>query len=75
MLDRKFISAEIVEITECTFKLTINYTFYSLYSFKSIFVYKTLPECINRLCLERCDNKIEIIRANGQLELLECSNG
>jgi hypothetical protein len=64
-LDKKFNYAEILEINQTAFKLTICYSYYSLYTFKTVFVYKTQQECIHRLCLERCDSKIEIKKMNG----------
>lgn len=63
-LDKKFNYAQIIEINPTAYKLTICYSYYSLYNFKNVFVYKTLEECINKLCLERCNNKIEILKAN-----------
>jgi hypothetical protein len=74
-LDKKFNSAEIVEISNTAYKLTINYSYYSLYTFKTVFVYKSQLECIHRLCLERCNNKIQIKKADGNLVELDCGKG
>ena len=65
MLDRKFVSAEILEISPTAFKLTINYQYYGLYGYSSVFVYKTQLECIYRLSLERCNGDLRVLKANG----------
>jgi hypothetical protein len=74
-LDKKFNYAEILEINPTAFKLTICYSYYSLYTFKTVFVYKTQEECLHRLCLERCSNKITITKQSGDLVSLNVGEG
>ena len=60
MLDSRFVSAEIIEISQTAWKLTVKYSYYSLYEYCNVYVYKTQLECIHRLCLERCGGNLII---------------
>ena len=61
MMDAKFLNAEIKQISGQAWKLTINYSYYNLYNYSCVYVYKSLVEAKNRLILERCNKKIIII--------------
>ena len=54
MLERRFVSAEIRIINPTAYKLSLCYSYYSMYNFKDVFVYKTLAECKDKLIIERC---------------------
>ena len=75
MLDKRFICASIKEITPQCFKLTVKYNYYNLYEFSDVFVYKTLAEAKDKLIVERCDNKIEIINSKGDIVPIVVSDG
>ena len=75
MLEKRFICASIKEITPQCFKLTIKYDYYGLYEFDNVFVYKTLVEAKDRLIVERCNNKIEIINSKGETTSIVVSDG
>ena len=64
-LSAQFDNAEILEINPQAFKLTISYSYYNLYGYKNVYVYKTQQECIHRLVLERCSNNLKILKING----------
>jgi hypothetical protein len=64
-LNSRFDSAEILEINPQAFKLTISYSYYNLYGYNDVFVYKTQQECIHRLVLERCSSNFKILKING----------
>ena len=65
MLEKRFIDCSILEVSAQAWKLTIQYSYYNLYTYSDVFVYKSEIECIHRLVLERCHDKIEITLANG----------
>ena len=75
MLDKRFVSASILEVSANAWKLTIEYSYYDLYSFKNVYVYRSEIECIHKLVLERCDDNLLITLANGTERKLMVGNG
>jgi hypothetical protein len=75
MLDKRFVSASILEVSANAWKLTIEYLYYNLYSFKNVYVYKSEIDCIHKLVLERCDNNLQITLANGTEKVINVGNG
>jgi len=67
-LDSRFINASIVELDIGVWILTINYTFYSLYNYKTVDVFKSMDDAIKKLSLERCSNKL-IIKDKNNVEV------
>jgi hypothetical protein len=64
-MESRFVSAEILEISANAFKLSVHYSYYNLYAFTNVFVYKTQSDCIHRLVLERCNQNLTIKKATG----------
>ena len=75
MLDSRFVSSEIIEISQTAWKLTVKYSYYSLYEYCNVYVYKSQLECIHRLCLERCGGRLVIKKANGERVDIDPGNG
>jgi hypothetical protein len=75
MLDKRFVSASILEVSANAWKLTFEYSYYNLYSFKDVYVYKSEIYCIHKLVLERCDNDLQITLANGNEKVINVGNG
>jgi hypothetical protein len=60
-LDRRFISAEIKELGGSgAWCLKINYSFYNLYEFTEVFVFKSQLEAERKLLIERCHGFLNI---------------
>ena len=58
-LESRFISAEIKEHVNGVWVLILEYSYYSIYSFKETYVCKSMQDAIYKLALERC-SKLEI---------------
>jgi hypothetical protein len=65
-LSHRFDSAAILEISPTAFKLSIQYSYYGLYGYTDVFVYKSQIDCINKLVLERTGGNLVITKANGE---------
>jgi hypothetical protein len=66
-LSHRFDSATILEISPQAFKLSVTYSYYGLYAYTDVWVYKSQIECVNRLLLERCSGgNLLITKANGE---------
>jgi hypothetical protein len=74
-LESRFVSAEILEISPQAFKLSISYSYYNLYGYTTVFVYKTQQECLNRLVLERCSGHLLIKKSNGDEVKIDPGDG
>jgi hypothetical protein len=60
-LNRRFTNATISELKNgVCWILTVHYSYYNMYNYSDTFVYPTMEECIKKLCLERCDQKLII---------------
>jgi len=60
-MDSRFVSATIKELNNgICWVLTLNYSFYNLYEYKEVFVYKSMEECIRKLSLERTHGQLVI---------------
>jgi hypothetical protein len=75
MLERRFVRAEIKQRTPQCFKLTITYSFYSLYDFSEVFVYKSLQEAKDRLITERCHANLTILDTQNKEVPLDIDDG
>ena len=75
MLERAFQSAEIKQVNNSCYKLTIKYSYYGLYDYSDVFVYKTLQETKDRLIIERCHGHINIIGENNTAIDIVCGDG
>ena len=75
VLEKRFISATIDGVSANAWKLTLTYTYYSLYTYSDVFVYDSLQKCKDRLVLERCNNKIEIKDPSNAIIKLEPGKG
>ena len=65
-LDRRFISATITEMgNSSAWCLRIKYSFYNLYDFTEVYVFKSQQECERKLLTERCHNFLTIKDKNG----------
>lgn len=74
VLSRQFISSTIEKINELSFKLTITYSWYGIWNFEEVFVYRTLEECKAKLIQVRVGHKLTFIDENGKeknLDLLD----
>ena len=64
-LDRRFISATITELANSgAWTLKVKYSFYNLYEYSDIFVYKSQQECERKLLVERTHGYLTIIDKN-----------
>ena len=66
-LNSRFEKATIDELKDgSVWILKIEYSYYNLYNFQNVFVYKTLDECIKKLAVERCDS-LTVTNKQGEL--------
>jgi len=64
-LDRRFLNAEIKELGGSgAWCLKINYSFYNLYEFTDVFVFKSQLEAERKLLVERCHGYLKIKNKN-----------
>ncbi len=60
-LDRRFLNAEIKELGNSgAWCLKVNYSFYNLYEFTEVFVFKSQQECERKLLVERCHGYLTV---------------
>lgn len=73
-LDRRFLSATISELgSSSAWCLRIKYSFYNLYDFTEVYVFKSQQECERKLLVERTHGFLSIKDKNGQAINIEPS--
>jgi len=71
-LDRRFLNATITELANSgAWTLKVKYSFYNLYEYSDIFVYKSQQECERKLLVERCHGYLKIIDKNSNTVNIE----
>lgn len=73
-LDSRFINATIQELNIGVWVLTINYSFYNLYNYKNVYVFKSMEDAIKKLALERTNDKLEIKNKNNDIVKIDGFN-
>lgn len=67
-MDKRFVKAVICELAGGNaWSLRITYSFYGLYEYCEVWVYKTQLECERRLSIERCRGYLTIKNKNGEV--------
>jgi len=69
-LDKKYVSATISEMADgAAWCARISYSYYGLYNFTDVFVYKTQLECEHRVLMERCPNLMVTNKNNVAIDI------
>jgi len=69
-LDKKYVSSSITELAGgSAWCARITYSYYALYNFTDVFVYKTQLECERRILIERCSNLIITDKNNSVIDI------
>ena len=68
-LEERFVSASIKEVAPSVWKAILTYSYYGLYEFKKVYVYKSLQECKDRVLIQRCPGIIIVDVSNKDVVL------
>ena len=64
-LGRQFIRADVKEIKTNVWRITMRYSYFSIYEFEEVFIESNIAEAIKKIAFERCHGSLQILDING----------